>query len=249
MKSSVVFFTDKNGNSHYEARVYPDKHQPDISGVDREFYELDIKGLFCYGLKVIVKLIKHFKYDGSKWHEFLLCMSDYTLIDMRNSIGGRCSKHWEMDKYSPNEILAPVVMTGKNGKAFLPCDSCGQAKWLFGEFEDECFCLNFKNCGYVKDHYRYNCPNKNQYSIGKYKEYYDLYMETDINLLRVIYDTISLTNGTIGEVFDGNSMPLIADMINVCKETGIEPPDLVGIPKEGYGKGNVSFDCIGLIEG
>lgn len=44
-------------------------------------------------------------------------------------------------------------------------------------------------------------------------------------------------------------MPLIADMINVCKETGIEPPDLVGIPKAGYGKGNVSFDCIGLIEG
>lgn len=84
----------------------------------REFDGLNIKGLFCYGLKVIVKLIKHFKYDGSKWHEFLLCMSDYTLIDVRNSIGGRYSKHWEMDKYSPNEILEPVVMPSKNVKAF-----------------------------------------------------------------------------------------------------------------------------------
>lgn len=74
-------------------------------------------------------------------------------------------------------------------------------------------------------------------------------METDINLFRVIYDTISLTNGTLDEVFDGNSMPLIADMINVCKGIGTESPDLIGIPKEGYGTENVSFDSIGLIEG
>ena len=53
-----------NGKTGYEIIAYPestDEDIPDTSNVGKEFYELNYKGLFCYGLKVIVKLIKHFK--------------------------------------------------------------------------------------------------------------------------------------------------------------------------------------------
>lgn len=252
MASSVNISRDKDGNVVYRIDNIPDKPAPDLSAVGTEFRELNVKGLFCYGLKVIVKLIKHFGYDFGKWREFLTGMSDYTLIDEQNGVGGRCSKHWEIFDYSPNEILIPIIFPKNNIKNFYPCDNCGQAKWLYGAYEDESFCLNFKNCGYVRDHYRYNRPDKNQYSVGKYKEYYDLYMETDIDLLRVIYDTMLITDySSAYEMFDGDRMPIIADILGVCKRLGIEPPDLSGIPEEGFDKDSkcLSFDCISLIEG
>ena len=250
---TVIRMSNFNGKTGYEIIAYPentDEDIPDTSNVGKEFYELNYKGLFCYGLKVIVKLIKHFNYDYSEWYDLLVGMSDRTLIDPSSSSVGRRSKYWEMGKYSPDEILLPVFMPDENGKEFYPCDICGRSRWLYGEDAEYCFCLNFKNCGYVKNHYRYNRPDKNQYSVGEYKKYYELYMKTDINLLRVVYDTMALAEGALGELLNGDRIPLIADMLNVCKDIGAEPPDLSGIPKEGFGKEcDCSFDCIGLING
>lgn len=243
-----------NGKTGYEIIAYPENTEeaiPDISNVGKEFYELNYKGLFCYGLKVIVKLIKHFNYDYSEWYDLLVGMTDYTLIDYSLSTEGRRSKYWYPSEYSPGEMLEPIFMPDENGKEFYPCDICGRSRWLFAEYGAESgFCLNYKNCSYAANNYRYNRPDKNKYSVGWYKECYDLFMTADINLLRVIYDTLSLTNEIPGELFNGDRIPLIADMLNVCEDIGAEPPDLSGIPKEGFGKEcDCSFDCIGLING
>lgn len=209
------------------------------------FSRLNIKGMFCYGLKLIVKLIDYFNYDYSKWHNYLICLSDFTLIDFCLNTKGRCLQYWNESDFCPGEILMPVVMPDKKGKVFYPCDVCGKTNWLYTEYR---FCLNFRTCEYVKNHYRYNRSDKNQYSVGKYKEYYDLFISTDINLLRVIYDTLSLTNETAGEVFDGDRIPIMNDMLDVCIKLGITPPDFSGIPTEGYGKDiPVSFDSVEII--
>lgn len=245
-----------NGKTYIEVKTSPSPSEypsPDLSDVGREFNELNRAGLYCYGLKVIVKLIKHFGYDYNKWYELLLGMSDYTLIRESEGIVGRFSKYWgAIGDYSPEEILTPIFIPHKDIKNFYPCDHCGRQNWLYGMYEEEDFCLNLKNCGYVRDHYRYNRPDKNKYSVGKYKEYYDMYMETDISLLRVIYDTFKIAEpGDLISFFDDNNRTIIiADMIKVCRSLGVEPPDLSGIPEEGYGdKYHIrSFDSIGLIE-
>ncbi|MBQ3162588.1 MAG: hypothetical protein IJC04_10760 [Oscillospiraceae bacterium] len=212
-----------------------------------DFSSLNIKGMFCYGLKLIVGLIDYFHYDYSKWQDYLNCLSDFTLIDFCLKTKGRflshCDDIWDL---CPGDILVPICMPDNNGKKFYPCnDECNKANWLYTEYR---FCLNFKNCEYVKNHYRYNRPDKNQYSIGKYKEYYDLFMSADIALLRVIYDTLSLTDETAGEAFDGDRIPIMNDMLGVYAKLNITPPDFSGIPKEGYGKDvPVSFDSIALI--
>lgn len=210
---------------------------------------LNIKGKFCYGIKLIVKLIEYYDYDYNKWYDFLVDLTDYTLIDFYSGSIGRHSKHWSPSEYSPAEILEPVYMPDKNGKDFYPCDICEKINWLFSDNGAESgFCLNFKNCSYVSNHYRYARPNKDQYSTGKYKKYYDLFMSADINLLRIIYDTISLTDETSGELFNGSRDPLMLDMLSVYESIGIEMPDLSGIPDEGFGKSiPCSFDCIELI--
>ena len=207
--------------------------------------ELNIKGMFCFGLKAIIGLIDYFQYDYSKWNSYLLQLSDYTLIDFCLKTTGKYSLHWNTADFCPGEILVPVCMPDKNGGKFYPCDSCIKSDWLYTEYR---FCLNFKSCEYVKNHYRYNRPDKNQYSIGKYKEYYDLFMSADIALLRVIYDTLSLTDETAGEFFDGNRLPIINDILNVYAKLGIKPPDLSGIPDEGYGRDiPVSFSSYKIV--
>ncbi len=210
---------------------------------------LNIKGQFCYGIKLIVKLIEYYSYNYNEWYDFLVCLTDYTLIDFYTESTGRRSEHWSPSEYSPAEILEPVYMPDSNGKDFYPCDICGKSNWLFSENGAESgFCLNFKSCNFVAEHYRYTRPDKNQYSVGKYKKYYDLFMSADINLLRIIYDTVSLTDETSGELFNGNRMPLTEDMLFVYKSLGIEAPDVSGIPQNGFGKYvPCSFDCIELI--
>ncbi|MGN1135739.1 MAG: hypothetical protein ACI4SF_05910 [Oscillospiraceae bacterium] len=239
-----------NGKLNHEVVFYPEVYQsPDTSNVGREFSELSVEGMFCYGLKVIVKLIKHFKYDYDKWYDFLVRMTDYTLIAPECCSMGRRSVYWDMADYSPEEILGPIVMPNGNNKRFYPCDKCAKKKLLFAEYgADSGLCLNCKNCGYVADHFRYNRPDKNQYSVGRYKEYYDLYMSADIDLLRVISDTFSLFGEIVQFVFHDDRMPIISDMLKVCEKLGIEPPDLSGIPEDGFGKGRRGFDCIGLIK-
>lgn len=213
--------------------------------MESDISKLNIKGMFCYGLKLIIDLIDYFNYDHSRWRDYLISLSDYTLIDFRLNTKGRYLQYWNTSDLCPGEILVPVCMPDKSGKNFYPCDVCGKANWLYTEYR---FCLNFKTCEYVKDHYRYNRPDKNQYSVGKYKEYYDLFICADISLLRVIYDTLSLTDETAGEFFDGNRIPIINDMLGVYTMLGITPPDLSGIPPEGYGKDiSVSFDSVELI--
>lgn len=210
--------------------------------------DLNNKGKFCFGLKLIVCLIKHYGYDFHKWEDYLVGLSDYTLIDFYSGTEGRKSRYWTPSDYSPAEILEPVYMPGANGRDFYPCEICGKNNWLFSDNGAESgFCLNFKSCKYVKEHYRYNRPGKNQYSLGKYREYYGLFMSADINLLRVIYDTLSLTDETAGELFGGDRMPIMNDIINVCNPLcGI--PDLSVIPEAGFGKSSpCSFDSIGLI--
>ena len=215
--------------------------------MENDFLKLNIKGMFCYGLKLIVRLIDYFGYDYSKWYEYLISLSDYTLIDFCLNTEGRYFQHWNTSDLCPGEILVPVCMPDKSGKNFYPCDACGKADWLYTEYR---FCLNFKSCEYVKNHYRYNRPDKNQYSVGKYKEYYDLFMGADINLLRVIYDVLSLTDETAGEFFDGDRVPIMNDMLDVYTALGIELPDFLGIPAEGYGRDiPVSFDSTALIVG
>ncbi len=210
---------------------------------------LNIKGKFCYGIKLIVKLIEYYDYDYNKWYNFLIDLTDYTLIDFYSGSIGRHLKHWTPSEYSPAEILEPIYMPDKSGKDFYPCDICKKSNWLFSDNGAESgFCLNFKNCHYVSNHYRYTRTNKDQYSTGKYKKYYDLFMSADINLLRIIYDTVSLTDETSGELFNGNRDPLMLDMLSVYESIGIEVPDLSGIPDKGFGKSMpCSFDCIELI--
>lgn len=217
--------------------------------MDSGFSMMNTKGKFCYGIKLAVKLVEYYGYDRKRWYDFLAEMSDYTLIDICSGTQGRYSKHWSASDYSPAEILEPVYMPDKNGRDFYPCDICGKCSWLFSENGAESgFCLNFKNCCYVAEHYRYARSDKNQYSTGKYKENYDLFMSTDINLLRIIYDTVSLTDETAGELFDGDREPLMRDMLSVFGLISIELPDLSGIPDEGFGKNSSrSFDCINLL--
>lgn len=70
-----------DGKLTHEVVIYPDVYQsPDTSNVGRDFSELSVEEIFCCGLKVIVKLIKHFKYDYDKWYDFLVRMTDFTLI-------------------------------------------------------------------------------------------------------------------------------------------------------------------------
>lgn len=213
--------------------------------MENDISRLNIKGMFCYGLKLIAGLIVYFRYDRSIWHDYLISMSDYTLIDFCLKTKGRKFLHWNESVLCPGEILMPICMPDKNGKQFFPCDACCKNDWLYTEYR---FCLNFKTCQYVQEHYRYNRPDKNQYSVGKYKEYYELFMSADIDLLRVIYDTLSLTDETAGECFNGDRMPIINDMLDIYSKHDITPPDLSGIPKEGYGNNvPVSFDSITLI--
>ncbi len=207
--------------------------------------QLNIKGMFCYGLKLIVGLIEYFQYDYSKWNDYLISLSDYTLIDFCLKTKGRHLQHWNTSDLCPGEILVPVCMPDDSGENFYPCDVCDKNSWLYTEYR---FCLNFKTCEYVKNHYRYNRTDKNQYSVGKYKEYYDLFMSADIKLLRVIYNTLSLTDETAGEFFDGNRIPIMNDMLGIYAALGIIPPDFSGIPTEGYGKDiPASFDSRALI--
>ena len=209
---------------------------------------MNLKGKYCYGIKIISGLIEHFGYDYDNWRDFLICLTDFTLIDMYSGTEGRRSKHWSPSEYSPAEILEPVYMPDSQGRDFYPCDNCPQKRLLFEEYGAESgFCLNFKNCGYVSAHYRYTRPDKNKYSQGQYKKLYDLFMTADISLLRVIYDTLALTDETAGELFDGDRMPIINDMLTVYKALGIGIPDMSGIPDEGFGK-PCSFDSIRLIK-
>ena len=78
MKAEIRI-TDYNGNTAYKVTTSPikdDYSQPELSIVDKKFYELNTDGKFCYGLMVIVALIKYYKYDYSKWYDFLIDMSD-----------------------------------------------------------------------------------------------------------------------------------------------------------------------------
>jgi len=210
-----------------------------------DYSELNIKGMFCFGLKSINGLIDYFQYDYSKWRSYLLYLSDFTLIDFCLKTKGQYTQQWNVSDFCPGEILVPVCMPDKNGGKFYPCDFCEKSDWLYTEYR---FCLNFRSCEYVKNHYRYNRNDKNQYSTGKYKEYYDLFMSADINLLRVIYDTLSLIDETAGEFFDGSRLPIINDILSVYAKLGIVPPDFSGIPAEGYGRDvPVSFSSSELI--
>ncbi len=176
---------------------------------------LSNKDKFRFGLSMIKKLIEYYGCESDAWTDFLDHLNDYLLIDFYSSAEGKFSKTWTPSLYSPSEILEPVYLPDKNGKDFYPCDICKKRNFLFAEYGAESgFCLNFKECGYVKDHYRYNRPDKTPLSVGKYKEYYDLFMSADISLLRVIYDTLSLTDETPGELFEGDRMPIIEDILS-----------------------------------
>ena len=54
---TVIRMSNFNGKTGYEIISYPENTEediPDTSNVGKEFYELNYKGLFCYGLKVIL---------------------------------------------------------------------------------------------------------------------------------------------------------------------------------------------------
>ena len=226
--------------------------------MSKSFEALNLKGMFCYGLKCIVKLINYYEYDFSDWDEMLMFMSDLTIIDyvvtLNGSKGRICSDITDWNNknfYDPVEILQPIIMPCQGKKNFYPCESCEKNSWLFAEYGvEDWFCLNFKECQYVKDHYRYTRPNKNQYSVGAYKKCYDLYMRTDINLLRVIQDTLSIKYSIADEYFDGDRMPLIRDICTVFDSLNIPVPTCDDLHDKCFGKWDRDncFDSYELIQ-
>ena len=226
--------------------------------MSKSFETLNLKGMFCYGLKCIVKLIDYYGYDFSDWNEMLVFMSDLTIIDYVVTPNGGKGKvcvniiDWDNKNfYDPTEILQPIIMPYQGKSNFYPCENCGKSQWLFAEYGiEDGFCLNFKNCEYVKNHYRYNCSDKNQYSEGIYRKLYDLYMRTDISLLRVIQDTFSIKYALTDEYFGGERILLIKDIWEVFENLDIPIPSCADLPDKCFGKWGRDncFDSFELIQ-
>lgn len=224
----------------------------------KSFETFNLKGMFCYGLKCIVNLIDYYGYDFDDWHEMLMYMSDLTIINYvitpNGSTGRICANITDWDNknfYDPAEILQPIIISCQGNKNFYPCESCEKSRWLFADYgAEDGFCLNFKDCEYVKNHYRYSRPDKNQYSEGIYRKCYDLYMRTDINLLRVIQDTFSIRYAIADEYFGGDRMPLIRDIWSVFDSLNIPVPTCDDLPDKCFGQWdrNNCFDSFNSIQ-
>lgn len=223
---------------------------------EKRLRRLNIRGAYCYGIKLVVKLIGHFGYDFGEWRELLEFLCYYTAHKDHNDMNVWREK---LGYCSPTEILEPIVLDNHKGfEHYIPCDHCGKQRWVFGEYgADHTFCMNFKSCEYVTDHYRYKrqtfrFPGQQIYSEGKYKEYYDLFMKTDINLLRMIQETLMIAHGDAAyDYFDGNHVPIVFDMIYEFEKLGLTAPDCEDIPDKGFGEvkpGEVCFDCSHLID-
>ena len=225
--------------------------------IEKTIKNLNCNGAYCYGIKLVIRLIDHYGYNRDEWHEVLDILCERTTFK-----GNDHERHrtWikNIEYCSPTSALEPIVIQDpKAAQNFFPCDDdCENPCWIFSEYGDEgTFCTNFTNCKYVKDHYRYtrqadDNPGKNQYAEGKYREYYDLYMRTDINLLRIIEETLQIAYGDLAfEYFDGDHMPVLYDMINAFEALGLPLPDCDDIPDEGFGEENrkCCFDCSHLI--
>lgn len=218
---------------------------------------LNCNGAYCYGIKLVVKLIDHYGYDYDEWQEVLNFLCDFTALENHyNEIYiAWCKK---LQCYSPTGILAPVYILNYNGfENFYPCHHCKKTGWLFNEYgDDSSFCMNFKNCEYVKYHYRYtqlayDSPDYKPITEGKYRKYYDLYMKTDITLLRIIEETLQICYGDLAtDYFNNDHMPILYDMINTFKALGLPLPDCDDIPDEGFGEENERkrFSSLDLIK-
>lgn len=219
---------------------------------------LNNQGRIAYQMKCLNVLIDHFGYDYEEWREILEYISDYTWLvntfEKERGIRAESERLWDYHstKYCPENILTPwgIPQKGTNQR-FYPCRICGRRKLQFEEYGATYgLCLNALDCKYVKENYRYNDDTEDKLGKGIYKKSFELFLRTDMRLLRVLNNIFSNDTDLSYDFFDEGRVVFLWDSLKALDELGIPYPDCDDIHEYAFGEENEfnRFSSVNLIK-
>lgn len=219
---------------------------------------LNNQGRIAYQMKCINSIIEHFGYDYEEWREILEYISDYTWLvntfEKERGIRAESERLWNYysTKYCPENILKPWGIPQKGTKQlFYPCRACNRRKLQFEEYGATYgLCLNVLSCKYVKENYRFHDDTEDKRGKGVYKKNYELFLRTDLSLLRVLNNIFSNDTDLSYDFFDEGRVVFLWDSLKALDELGIPYPDCDDIHEYAFGEENEfnRFSSVNLIK-
>jgi len=219
---------------------------------------LNNQGRIAYQMKCANALIEYFGYDYEEWREILEYISDYTWLhntfDKVHGIRVECERLWNYYSgyYCPENILKPWGIPQKGTKQlFYPCRACSRCKLQFEEYGATYgLCLNVLDCSYVKGNYRYNDDTEDKRGKGIYKKNYELFLRTNLSLLRILNNIFSNDTDLSYDFFDEGRVVFLRDSLKALDELGIPYPDCDDIHEYAFGEENEfnRFSSVNLIK-
>ena len=226
--------------------------------MEKRIENLNNQGRIAYQMKCANAIIEHFGYDYEEWRGILEYISDYTwLVNTFDKVRGirvECERLWNYysSYYWSYEILMPVGIPQKGtNRRFIPCRTCDKRKMQFAEYGATYgLCLNALDCKYVKENYRYNDDTEDKLGKGIYKKSFELFLRTDMRLLRVLNNIFSNDTDLSYDFFDEGRVVFLWDSLKALDELGIPYPDCDDIHEYGFGEENDTkrFSSVNLIK-
>jgi len=216
---------------------------------------LNDQGYIAYQMKCINALIEHFGYDYEEWREILEYISDCTFLvntfEKERGIRAESERFWAMYccYYQPSEVIKAFGIP-QNGtkKLFYPCRECSRKKLQYAYMGAKYgLCLNILDCEIIK-----SPQNLAHIETGNpvIKRNFELYMRTDIALLRVLENIFSRPTDLAYDYFDEGWVVLLRDTLKVLDELKIPYPDCDDIHEFAFGEENKTkrFSTVNLIK-